>query len=69
MPVMDGYQATKTIRKLDRSDAATVGIVAVTAHTLSSDVEKSIEAGMNGHITKPVDFNEIIAAAKRFCEV
>ena len=67
MPVMDGYQATKAIRKLDRGDAATVTIIAVTANALSSDAEKALEIGMDGHIAKPVDFNEVISVAKRFC--
>jgi len=69
MPVMDGYQATEAIRKLPRGDAGTVKIIAVTANALSSDADKAIKVGMDGHIAKPVDFNEVIAVTKKFCGV
>ena len=55
MPVMDGYEATKRIRVLDRSDAQTVPIIAMTADAFSDAVQKCLDVGMNAHISKPVD--------------
>ena len=55
MPVMDGYEAARKIRSLCRSDAGTVPIIAMTADAFNDDVEKCFEAGMNGHIAKPID--------------
>ena len=55
MPVMDGYGATRAIRSMDRSDAKTVPIIAMTADAFADDVRKCMEAGMNGHVAKPID--------------
>lgn len=55
MPVMDGLEASKAIRMLDRRDANTVPIIAITADAFLEDVKKSFAAGMNEHITKPID--------------
>jgi len=55
MPVMDGYQAARAIRALKRPDARTVPILAMSADVLTDDVQKCREAGMNGHIAKPID--------------
>jgi len=55
MPLMNGYEAAAAIRKLDRSDAATLPIIAMTANTFAEDVHKSFAAGMNDHISKPLD--------------
>ncbi len=55
MPVMDGLSATRQIRALPREDAATVPIIAMSANAFDDDVEKSLEAGMNAHISKPID--------------
>ena len=55
MPVLDGYGATKEIRKLDRVDAKSIPIIAMTADAFSDDVKRCYEVGMNGHIAKPVD--------------
>jgi signal transduction histidine kinase/ActR/RegA family two-component response regulator len=60
MPVMNGYEATRTIRRLDRKDAQSVPIIAMTANAYREDVEAALQAGMNGHLSKPVDFNAII---------
>ncbi len=55
MPVMDGYQATRAIRKADHPKAQTIPIVAMTADAFHEDVVKATEAGMDGHIAKPID--------------
>lgn len=55
MPVMNGYEAAKRIRSLDRKDAETVWIVAMTANAFVEDIRLSREAGMNQHCSKPVD--------------
>ena len=55
MPVMDGLTATKTIRELDRPDAKTIPIIAMTANVFDEDVERSLQAGMNAHLSKPVE--------------
>lgn len=55
MPVMDGLSATRSIRKLDREDARTIPIIAMTANAFEEDKQKSLDAGMNDHVSKPVD--------------
>jgi len=54
MPVLDGLAATRQIRALERPDAQTVPIIAMTADAFEEDIEKCLQAGMNGHIAKPV---------------
>ena len=56
MPEMDGCTACRKIRAMDRPDAATVPIIAVTANAFAEDIAKTTEAGMNAHISKPIDF-------------
>ena len=55
MPEMDGYEAARRIRALNRADAKTVPIIAMTADAFSDDVQKCLDSGMNGHIAKPID--------------
>jgi CheY-like chemotaxis protein len=55
MPNMDGIEATKCIRKLERADAGTIPIIAMSANAYSDDVEACYAAGMSGHIPKPID--------------
>lgn len=62
MPVMDGIEATKRIRNTDRLDAFTVPIIAMTANAFDEDMKKSVECGMNGHLTKPIDMPKVMAA-------
>ena len=57
MPEMDGYEATRAIRALAREDAGTIPILAITANAFDEDVEKSIAAGMNGHLSKPMEID------------
>lgn len=59
MPVMDGLEATRNIRKLKRSDAKTVPIIALTANDVDVDIQKSLDAGMNAHLSKPVDIGDL----------
>lgn len=55
MPVMNGYDATRTIRELARKDAKTVPIIAMTANAFAEDVQAALEAGMTAHVAKPID--------------
>ncbi len=55
MPVMNGYEATRVIRAMDREDADTIPIIAMTANAFAEDVRDAMEAGMTAHIAKPVD--------------
>lgn len=59
MPVMDGYETAKRIRELNRKDAVIIPIVAVTAHAFSGDVTAALRAGMNAHVSKPLDIAEL----------
>jgi len=60
MPVMNGIEATKTIRALERNDAKITPIIALTANAFEEDVRSSIEAGMNAHLTKPLEISRVI---------
>ena len=60
MPVMNGYEATKMIRSLDREDAKEVPIIAMTANAFTEDRIRAKEAGMDEHIAKPVDAELLI---------
>ncbi|MBQ8826890.1 MAG: response regulator, partial [Oscillospiraceae bacterium] len=59
MPVMDGLEAAKLIRRSERADASSVPIIAMTANAFDEDMKKSVECGMNGHLSKPIDMNRI----------
>lgn len=65
MPKMNGYDATKRIRAMERSDAACVPILAMTADVFSEDVARVLKCGMNGHIAKPVDIQVMLREIKR----
>jgi CheY-like chemotaxis protein len=60
MPNMDGYEATRKIRNLHRPEAAGVPIIAMTANAYREDIERARQAGMDGHIAKPIDLNAVI---------
>lgn len=59
MPVMNGLDAAGEIRRMDRPDAKTVPIVAMTANAFQDDIERSLAAGMNAHLTKPLDLSKV----------
>ena len=61
MPKMDGYKATQKIRHLPDKDKACIPIIAMTASAFEEDKREAIAAGMNGHIAKPIDVNELMA--------
>ena len=65
MPVMDGFQATQTIRQSAHPKKARLPIIALTAHALKGDAERCLEAGMNGYLSKPVKGDELIELVER----
>lgn len=66
MPVVDGLEATRTIRSLDREDAKTIPIIAMTANAFSEDRRRAVEAGMNEHLAKPLESNVIINTIAKY---
>jgi len=66
MPEMDGYEATRRIRALDAPQAKTVKIIAMTANVFRDDIEKCQEVGMNSHIGKPLNFEEVVEKLLKF---
>ena len=64
MPVMTGYEAARAIRALERSDARSIPIIAMTANAFAEDVQAALDAGMNGHVAKPIDLNVLKATLK-----
>ena len=65
MPVLDGLGATEAIRKLDRPDARTIPIIALTANAFEEDVKQCLQAGMDAHLSKPVDIEELKDTLRR----
>ena len=59
MPVMDGLEATKEIRRLSRRDCQEIPIIAMSANAFDEDVKKSLASGMNGHLSKPIDLAKL----------
>ncbi|MDR2820738.1 MAG: response regulator [Desulfovibrio sp.] len=66
MPEMDGYEATRRIRALEHPLAAHVPIVAMTANVFKEDIERCLQAGMNDHVGKPIDLNEVLHMLRRY---
>jgi signal transduction histidine kinase/DNA-binding response OmpR family regulator len=66
MPEMDGFEATRRIRALDVPKAKTVPIVAMTANVFREDVEKCLAVGMNDHVGKPLDFEEVLSKLREY---
>ena len=65
MPVMDGLSAAKKIRTLSKNDAPTIPIIAMTADTFEEDIKRTEEAGMNAHLSKPINLEEVIRTLNR----
>lgn len=68
MPVMDGTTAARTIRLLDRPDAATIPIIALTANAFEEDVKNCLQAGMDAHLSKPVDVDQLVELLGRMLQ-
>ena len=66
MPVMDGYQATRAIRQLDRPDAGSIPILAMTANAFVEDRRRAYEAGMNEHLTKPLEPEVVLRTLAKY---
>ena len=67
MPVMDGYQAARAIRGSGKKDAEMIPIIAMTANTFAEDKRKTMEAGMDAHLSKPINVPELIDTIRKFC--
>jgi len=68
MPVMNGYKATQAIRALDRSDAKKIPIIAMTADAFSEDIQQCLDCGMNAHIAKPIDVQDVARQLEKYME-
>ena len=68
MPEMDGYKATQAIRNLPDKDKACIPIIAMTANAFAEDKRKTMEAGMNAHLSKPLNVPELIDTIRKFCD-
>ena len=66
MPNMDGYRATEMIRGLSDKDKATIPIIAMTANAFNDDVQAAFDAGMNGHLAKPIDVEVLYKTIARY---
>lgn len=67
MPVMSGYEATRVIRSLERPDAGTVPIIALSANAFEEDIAMAKDAGMNGHLAKPLDIRKLFRTMNQIC--
>ena len=65
MPIMNGYEATKRIRMLEDNTQASIPIIAMTANAFAEDVQASMDAGMNGHLSKPIVMEEVVKMIAR----
>ena len=68
MPQMDGYKATQAIRNLTDKDKACIPIIAMTANAFAEDKRKTMEAGMNAHLSKPLNVPELMDTIRKFCD-
>ena len=66
MPEMTGYEATVAIRASAHPDAASIPIIAMSANAFASDIQKSLEAGMNAHLAKPIDINKLMKTLQEY---
>ena len=68
MPVMNGYEATRAVRNLSRSDAKTIPIIAMTADVFAEDIKVALDSGMNGYVSKPVIPEQLFAELHKYCD-
>ena len=68
MPLMDGHEATRIIRALHHEQAADIPIIAMTANAFTDDITAAISAGMNEHISKPIDTQVLFAVLHKYIE-
>lgn len=68
MPEMNGLEATQAIRNLDKADAKTIPIIALTANAFDEDVQKSLQAGLDAHLSKPIDTDLLFETLNKFIE-
>ena len=66
MPIMNGYEATRTIRNMPRKDVKDLPIIAMTANALEEDKEAALKNGMNAHISKPLNMDIFISVLRQF---
>ena len=67
MPVMDGYQAARAIRGSGKKAAEMIPIIAITANAFAEDKRKTMEAGMDAHLSKPLNVQELMDTIRKFC--
>jgi PAS domain S-box-containing protein len=66
MPEMDGYEAVRGIRALETPHAREVPVIAMTANAFREDIERCLQAGMNGHLSKPLDYNSVMDTLRKY---
>lgn len=66
MPEMDGYEGTRRIRALALPSAGKIPVIAMTANVFREDIEKCLEAGMNDHVGKPLNLEDVLAALRKY---
>jgi len=66
MPNLDGYEATAQIRNSEKPDAVTIPIIAITAHSFESDITKALSSGMNAHISKPINVDDMFKTLHKY---
>lgn len=66
MPVLDGYETTRAIRKLERADAKEIPIIAMTANAFADDVKRCLDSGMNDHLAKPFDIKRVVNTIRKY---
>lgn len=66
MPAMNGYEATRCIRSLERADAGKIPIIAMTANAFAEDVKSAKQAGMDAHIAKPLDISKMLTVIAKY---
>ena len=67
MPEMNGFEATRNIRAMEREDAGQIPIIAMTADAFSDDVKACLDCGMNAHVAKPLNIPELLRLLQKYC--